>query len=101
MKIKYNFKKYDKPRRALFYQTGNDYITDPTTGALLGWSKKIVETTVIGEDDTSYVEILKEHINCDTSEEDYGKISLIPLGFHKSRLIKFIKTPGQQVLIFD
>ena len=100
MKVEYNFKPYLQPKTALYYQTGNDYIKDPVTG-LLGWSKIVVETLVIGEDDTSYVEILKEHRNCDTWDKDYGKISLLPLGFHKSRLIKWIPTPGQQLLLFD
>lgn len=99
MKVEYNFKPYPEPKKALYYQTGNDYIKDPVTG-LLGWSKVVVETVVIGEDDTSYVEHLKEYRNCDTCDRDYGKVSLLPIGFHKSRLIKWIPTSGQQLELF-
>lgn len=100
MKVEYNFKPYLQPKTALYYQTGNDYGKDPETG-LLGWSKVVKETIVIGEDDTSYVEYLKEYRNCDTWDKDYGKISLLPIGFHKSRLLKLLPTPGQQLMLFD
>lgn len=100
MKVEYNFKPYLQPKTALYYQTGNDYGKDPETG-LLGLSKVVKETIVIGEDDTSYVEYLKEHRNCDTWDKDYGKISLLPIGFHKSRLLKWLPTPGQQLMLFD
>lgn len=100
MKIEYNFKPYLQPKIALYFQTGNDYIKDPETG-LIGWSKVIREVIVIGEDDTSYIEYLKEYRNCDTWDKDYGKISLLPIGFHKSRLFKWLPTPGQQLILFD
>lgn len=99
MEVLHNFKPYQKPKKAQYYQTGNDYIKDPATG-LLGWSKIIVETLVIGENDMCYIEVLKEYRNCDTWDKDYGKISLLPLGFHKSRLIKWIPTTGQQLSLF-
>jgi len=100
MKVEYNFKPYLQPKTALYYQTGYDYVKDPETG-LFGWSKVVKETIVIGEADTIYVECLKEYRNCDTWDKDYGKISLLPIGFHKSRLLKWLPTPGQQLLLFD
>lgn len=100
MKVEYNFKPYSKPMKALYYQTGNDYVKDKLTG-LFGWSRIIVETVVIGEDDTSYIEILKEYRNCDTWDKNYGEVSLLPLGFHKSRLIKWIPMTGLQLSLFD
>lgn len=99
MKVEYNFNLYKQPKIALYYQTGSDYIKDDETG-LLCWSKIKVEAKVIGEDDTCYVTELKRHRNCDTLDNDYGKISLLPLGFHKSRLIKWIPTKGQQLFLF-
>lgn len=100
MNVEYNFKPYQKPKKALFCQTGTDYIKDPITG-LLGWSEILLETQVIGEDDTRYIEYLKEYQNCDTWDKHYGEISLLPIGFHKSRLIKWIPTTGQQLSLFD
>jgi hypothetical protein len=100
MRVENNFVPYPLPKRALFYQTGNDYIKNTTTG-LLGWSKIEIEVEVIGEDDTCFVTELKKHRISDTTDKDYGKIVLLPLGFHKSRLIKWIPIPGQQLLLFD
>lgn len=100
MKVLNNFKRYRQPKKALYYQTGDEYVIDPETG-IPGWSKVVVETVVIGEDDMCFIEYLKEHRNCDTWDKDYGKISLLPIGFHKSRLLKWIPMPGQQLLLFD
>lgn len=100
MRILYNYKPYDKHKKARYFQTGNEYIKDSVTG-LLGWSKVEVETTVIGEDDTAYIETLKEFKCCDTDEPDYGEVVLLPLGFHKSRLLEWLKLPGQQLAMFE
>lgn len=98
MKVEYNYKPYLQPKRALFYQ--DCYVKDPETGRLV-WSKVVKEMIVIGEADTIYVECLKEYRNCDTWDKDYGKTSLLPIGFHKSRLIKWLPTPAQQLLLFE
>lgn len=100
MKIENNFKPYSQPKKALYNQTGYEYILDPITG-LFGWSQIQVEVQVIGEDDTCFITELKKYINCDTSDNDYGKTTLLPIGFHKSRFIKWIPVPGQQLLLFD
>lgn len=100
MRILYNYKPYDKPKKARYFQTGNEYGIDKVTG-LLGWSKVEVETIVIGEDEHSYIEQLKEHRCCDTSEADYGEVVLLPCGFHKSRLLEWLKLSGQQLTLFD
>lgn len=99
MKVEYNFKPYKVPKKAIYYVNGNDYIKDPTTG-LLGWSRIERESLVIGEDDLCFVTEIVRHINCDTSEPDYGKLCLLPMGFHKSRLIKWISSPGDQLELF-
>lgn len=100
MRVLYNYKPYDKPKKARYFQTGNDYIKDSITG-LLGWSKVEVETFVIGEDEDSYIEQLKEYRCCDTTEPDYGEVVQLTLGFHKSRLLKWLKLPGEQLEMFE
>jgi hypothetical protein len=98
-RVLYNFKPYSKPKKALYYQTGHEYIKDSTTG-ILGWSRIPVETIVIGENDTCYIEKLMEHECCNTDEPDYGEIVLLPHGFHKSRLLRWIDLPGEQLSLF-
>ncbi|MBS1642734.1 MAG: hypothetical protein JST94_11890 [Bacteroidetes bacterium] len=100
MRVLYNYKPYEKPQKARYFQTGNEYGIDKVTG-LLGWSKVEVETIVIGEDDTAYIEELKEFRCCDTTETNYGEVVLLPLGFHKSRLLEWLKLPGQQLEMFE
>lgn len=89
MRIIFNYKPFEKPKRAIYAHPGNDYINDVKTG-LLGWSNIEKEVTVIGEDDTTYIEKLKEHLICDTNDPDYGETVLMPIGFHKSRLIRWV-----------
>lgn len=100
MKVEYNYRSYINPKRAVYYESGNDYVKDPVTG-LLGWSRIEREVLVIGEDDTSFVTELREHKSSDSWSVDYGKVCLLPLGFHKSRLKKWLLTPGKQMRIFD
>jgi hypothetical protein len=100
MEVEYNYRPYIIPKRAVYYASGNDYVKDPVTG-LLGWSRIEREALVIGEDDTSFVTELKEHKNRDSWSVDYGKVCLLPLGFHKSRLKKWLPALGQQRRIFD
>lgn len=83
-----NFKQYDKPKKAVYFMSGNKYEKDAITG-LYGWSKIILEVNVIGEDDTHYITEIKKYRNCDIWDKDYKKNCMIPLGFHKSRLIKW------------
>jgi hypothetical protein len=89
MKTPDNYKPYPKPRTALFIQNGDNYVKDTKTGTY-GWEKIEKEVMVIGEDDYFFITVLKEHRVCDTEDPEYGKIVLLPLGFHKSRFIKWI-----------
>lgn len=95
MEVLYNYKPYDKPRKARYFQSGNEYDLKK------GWSRVEIETIVIGEDEHSYIERLQEHTCCDTTEPNYGKVVLLPVGFHKTRLLEWIKLPGQQLTLFN
>lgn len=99
MEVKYNYKPYATPKTALYYETGNDYIKDPVTG-LFGWSKVQREALIIGEDDTCFITELRKSRNCDAGDTDYGKVYLLPIGFHKSRFINWVKMQGQQLELF-
>lgn len=100
MDILHNFKPYPKPKKALYLRDTGEYVKDPETG-FFGWEMEKVEAEVIGETDTSYVKQLVEYTNRESSHKDYGKKSLLPLGFHKERFLKWIPTKGQQLLLFD
>ena len=99
MEILHNFKPYTMPKKALYFRDTGDYVKDPESG-MFGWEMIPEEAEVIGETDTSYVKQLVEYTNRHSWDKDYKKKSLLPLGFHKSRLIKWIPTPGQQLLLF-
>lgn len=99
MEILHNYNPYPVPRRALLYQTGNEYILDKETG-LSGWTKIEKEAIIIGEDDTCYITELKEHTVCDTTEADYGETKLLPLGYHKSRLIRWLDIAAERSVGF-
>lgn len=79
MKVIYNYKHYLKPKVDLYYYEGGEYGIRPETN-LLGWNIIVVEATVIGEDNDSYITELKKHRICDTRDKDYGKMVLLPLG---------------------
>jgi len=98
MTILYDYKPYSAPKKALYFQTGTNYVFDPNTG-ISGWERVEVETTVIGEDNQCYIEKLVEHTISDTTNPDYAKTVLLPIGFHKSRLLKWMPTYGQQLNI--
>lgn len=95
MKVLYNYKPYDKARKARYFQSGNEYDKKK------GWSRVEIETIVIGEDEHNYIEKLQEHACCDTTKPNYGDVVLLPLGFHKSRLLEWLKFPCQQLTLFD
>lgn len=95
----FNYKPYSIPKKALYSQTGNEYIVDKKTG-YLGWSIIEKEAIVIGEDEIFFVTELKKHQVCDTTDSHYGKTVLLPIGFHKSRLIEWLPLPGDQLELF-
>ena len=92
-----NYKPFNTPKKASYSKTGDEYIKDSDTG-LMGWQQIEEEVTVIGEDDTCYIYKLQEHKLCDSDEPEYGKLVLLPIGFHKSRLIEWL--PGLQLELF-
>ena len=96
MKVQYNYKPYKSPKKAIYFQSGNEYIFDKKTG-YFGWSEIKCEAIVIGETDDSYIKEIIQSKGCDTTQPDYGKVILLPLGFHKSRLIEFLSMPGEQL----
>lgn len=100
MEILYNFKPYAMPKKALFKSGGGEYLKCDETGLLI-FSMPIEEAIVIGEADDSFVCKLIESKVCDTNNKNYGKPCLLPIGFHKSRLVKWIPVPGQQLSLFD
>lgn len=100
MKILYNYRAFSKAKSAIYIETGNDYIKDATTG-LHGWCRMEKNAIVIGEDDTCFITELREHTVCDTFHPDYGKKVLLPIGFHKSRLLNWLTLPGDQLQLFE
>jgi hypothetical protein len=99
MKTLYDYKPYAQPQKAKYLHPVNEYINDSVTGGFR-WATKEVETLVIGETDTSYIVQLKEYRECDSNESDYGQVVLLPLGFHKSRLVEFSHL-GVQLELFQ
>lgn len=85
------FKKYPKPQKACFFESGDKYIFNKN--GYSGWEKVYVEAIVIGEDDNSYITRFVEHKICDTNDPEYGQSVLLPLGFHKSWFVKWLEQP--------
>ncbi len=79
----YNYKPYDKPLKARYNQYGGEYVVDEETG-YYGWSQVEVETVVIGETEDTFV---------------FKLIGPIPIGFHKSRLVKWLES--RQLTLFS
>jgi len=85
--ILYNFVKYDVPRKAIYEQDTNKYKN--------GWVQKEVETTVIGEAKQTYVERLLESSSGEwVGDKVVTKEFILPLGFHKSRLVRWVDAPA-------
>lgn len=99
IEILFDYIAYPSPKKALLFQSGNEYVFDKNNG-YSGWSKVEKVEIIIGESDTSYITELKEYRECDTNDSDYGKMKLLPLGYHKSRLLKWLHTPGEQLSLF-
>lgn len=99
MRILYDYTPYDKPKMAAYNQTGDKYLFNKKEG-YYHWESIQREAIVIGETEHCYVEQLIEHQICDTSEPDYGEIVLLPMGFHKSRLVKWKESPIDQLQLF-
>jgi hypothetical protein len=98
MNVQYNYKPYKSPKKAIYFQSGNEYIFDKKTG-YFGWSKILCEAIVIGETYDCYITRIYKSKVCDTTQSDYGKDILMPSGFHKSRLIEFLSVSGEQLIL--
>jgi hypothetical protein len=93
--VLYDFKKYETPRVGLF----NVPKERGKYNSLTGWENNIIEVQIIGEDTTSYVYQLKETeqgkwVGNKVVKEHF----ILPLGIHKTRLIKWT---SYQMTIFD
>lgn len=75
-KILYNYKPYVVPRNGLFSITTDEYKLPD------GWVAKEEIRLIIGEADGMYVERLA----------DYSSESIIPIGLHESRLVRWCET---------
>lgn len=94
MEILYNYKPYDKPRKGVFLIETKEYKLPG------GWVRAQTEATVIGECDEVYVEYLKptshgEWVGNEVIQHEY----ILPLGFHKSRLVRWVDEPQLQLAI--
>lgn len=84
--ILYGFQAYEFPRLAE-YRHETDIYAYP-----IGWLTEPKQVLVIGEDNSSFVTELKpsEHGEWDEKRVLYKYI--LPLGFHKTRLIRWVDT---------
>lgn len=85
---------YNEPRKVVYLsETG---IYDIQNG---GWQRKEVETTVIGEDNDSFIEHYKV-MSCGYWDElgRYTAHYCTPMGFHKSRFVRWVD--GVQLSLF-
>lgn len=89
--IRTKYKQYLTPKKACFFETGDKYILNKNE--VSGWEKIYVEAIVIGEDDQTYITRFVEHKICDANDPKYGDTVLIPLGFHKTRFVKWLLEP--------
>lgn len=83
----YIWTRYDSPRRALYIPVSDKYTIEK------GWSGDPEEVTVIGEDDFMYI------TGTYITDAEWWKANKVPvypveapLGFHKSRLVKWLPT---------
>lgn len=87
----YNYIHYEKPVKMYFYvETGNYQLP-------LGWLQKVVEKIIIGEANGMFVTRLTLSTGSDSRNSDYKKEFYLPVGPHKSRLLKTLPV---QLLLF-
>lgn len=78
------FEAYEFPKKAIYNLDANEYVLG------IGWLQVEKETTVIGEDKDCYIEELRP-VSEPTKFSNKIKF-LLPIGFHKSRLIRWLPT---------
>ena len=96
LKTLYNYIAYDCPRRGIFsvMKNPNEYKMPN------GWVQVEVERIIIGEDDDCYVEqLLKTERGEWVGEVVVEKKYILPIGLHKSRLVRWIG--GDQLSLFS
>ena len=82
MEILYNYKPYDHPKECIYYVTGEKYSLPE------GWEKIKTKATVIGETELWFITRL---MPTTLNHPPHTKV-VLPIGFHKSRLIKWLPT---------
>jgi len=86
MEVLYNYKAYPHPRKAIFSIDTNVYGRN-------GWVHKDEEHTIIGEDFDCYVtKLLSSGHGEWVGEEVIQRTYILPIGIHKSRLVKWVDT---------
>lgn len=75
---------YPEPKTLKFHITSNVY--DVKKG---GWIQNIKQYEVIGETKDLFITRIIKTVGCDRHDQaNYGKEITVPIGIHKSRLIK-------------
>jgi len=93
MEVLYGFKKWEEPKFGIFNQDTNFYKLP------VGWIQKEVQAKIIGETDDCFITRLQEGGHGEwVGKKVIQKSYILPLGFHKSRLVRW--TSGQLTL-FD
>lgn len=85
--VLYNYIHYKKAIKMHFYVETGIYKIQ------LGWLQKVEEKIIIGEANGMFVERLMLSVGCIEGKNDYKKEFYLPIGIHKSRLLKTL--PGQ------
>ena len=84
--ILYDFVSYDTPRLAIYHHPGNIYKLPG------GWIDEKKELLIIGETKDSYITELRESERGEWTDKRILYKYILPLGFHKSRFIKWEET---------
>lgn len=85
--ILYNFVAYDTPRLATYSSPGNEY--DLKKG---GWQNILKTVLVIGEAEHCFITKLSPSEHGEWTDKRILYKYILPLGFHKSRLVKWEET---------
>lgn len=84
--ILYNFKAYEVPRLATYSSPGNTYKLP------IGWIDVPKTVLVIGEDDHCFITELRASEHGEWTDKRILYKYILPLGFHKTRLIQWEET---------
>ena len=84
MEIAYNYKPYIIPKLGIFNVHTDEYKLPG------GWVQKEEEIEIIGETDDDYIHRLFETEYEDCRKANYKQKYIMPLGIHKTRLLKWL-----------